>query len=424
MTEAPKNVGKLVDHLFRHQYGKMVAVLSAKFGFRNLQVAEDLVTETLMAAFQTWPHRGIPEVPEAWLMQVAKNKALNLIKHEKRKGQAHQRILEESPALLEDNPEATFEREIADSQLRMIFACCHPNIPAADQLTLVLKILCGFGVDEVARALLIGKDAAEKRLARAKAAIREHGIELEAPGGDALLERKGRVLHSLYLVFNEGYSATSGDVPIQRDLCDEALRLLAIFLETFAEDREALALMALMHFHAARFDARMDHDGAVVILQNQDRNLWDQTRIRLGLHHLMASARGDEVSAFHLEASIAAQHCMAPTFADTNWAFVGELYQRLHQLTGNPIHRLNLAIVKSEVQGPKAAVAELEELKKERKLKRYPLFFATLGELYRRVGDSAKAAENFNLAIRHATSESERDFFNHKIESLAKIPNA
>jgi RNA polymerase sigma-70 factor (ECF subfamily) len=419
MKRDTQNVGQLVDHLFRHQYGKMVAVLSSKFGFRNLQIAEDLVSETLIAAYQTWPYRGIPDVPEAWLMQVAKNKALNLIKHEKRKGQAHRRILDELPAAGEENGAAFFDQEIQDSQLRMIFACCHPSIPPADQLALILKVLCGFGVQEVARALLIGKDAAEKRLARAKGAIRENAIELEAPGGQALKERGPRVLQALYLLFNEGYSSTSGDTPILRDLCTEAMRLLQIHLLAFPESRDAQALMALMYFHVARFDARMDHDGAVIILENQDRSLWDQAQIRLGLKHLMASAQGEEISTYHLEASIAAQHCMAEDIEKTNWPFIATLYQRLFSLTQNPIHQLNLAIVKSRMDGVRDAIADLEELKKERKLKRYPLLFATLGELYRRVGETGRAAEHFNLALKHASSQSERDFFSGKIESLA-----
>jgi RNA polymerase sigma-70 factor (ECF subfamily) len=419
MSDAEKDVGQLVDHLFRHQYGRMVAVLSSLFGFRDLQTAEDLVQETLIAAYQTWPYRGIPDVPEAWLMQVAKNKALNLIKHTKRKGSAHQRILLESEEADPQGAVAFFEKEIEDSQLRMIFASCHPAIAHEDQLALILKVLCGFGAQEVARALLVGEDAVNKRIYRAKASIRENGIELEAPGGDALEERLSMVLRALYLLFNEGYSATSGESLIQRDLCGEAMRLLTLVLRAFPKRTQPSALLALMCFHAARFDGRMDHDGGMIIFEDQDRSTWDPELIRHGLTHLANAARGDSMSTYHLEASIAAQHCLAKSFEETNWPSILFFYQRLHDLSPNPIILLNQAIVKSQIDGPALAIADLEALKKERKLRRYPLLYATLGELYRRLDRAGDAADHFNQALRHSSSKKERDFLQEKIASLS-----
>ena len=412
----PPEVGELVDHLFRRQYGRLVSVLTSAFGLKNLGLAEDLVQDTLLSAMHHWSVSGVPDVPEAWLMRVAKNKALNLLKQHK----THAHLLEKHPPfeLSSSAPDALLKTDMDDSQLGMMFACCHPEIALENQLALVLKTLCGFGSKEVARALLVSEEAVNKRLYRAKRQIVERSIELDAPGGDDLPPRLEAVCTCLYLLYNEGYKTTASPDVIKKDLCLEAMRLTKLLVTRFDDEPSLKALMALMCLHTARFDSRTDESGAPILFREQDRSRWDQELIGQGLAYLSASARGDSLSAYHLEASVAAQHCVAESFEATNWSFIQALYEKLLEVRPNPIVQLNLAIVVGQVQGPDVAVERLQRIAQGGRLRDYPLLHASLGALLTEAGRPREAIDALERALALTEAVPERDLIEQRLAAL------
>ncbi|HMH32554.1 MAG TPA: sigma-70 family RNA polymerase sigma factor, partial [Puia sp.] len=315
------DTNKLVDHLFRHEAGKMIAILTRLFGLHQLQLAEDVVQEAFLKAAQTWTYESIPRNPSAWLMQVAKNKAIDIVRH----GQYATQYSKELARQLEQATEFTVEEffhenEIADSQLQMIFACCHPSLSADDQLAFTLKTVSGFGVAEIAKALLTGEAVIQKRLYRARQFLRDQHIQLEIPAGQALNARLETVYTVLYLIFNEGYNSIKTDELIRKDLCAESMRLCKLLSEHRCGQRPmTYALLSLMCFQASRFESRVDEDNSIILLQQQDRNKWDKQLIALGYQFLSQSSFGDELSIYHIESAIAAEHCLAPSFEATNW---------------------------------------------------------------------------------------------------------
>ena len=415
-----QEVHNLVDHLFRTQYGKMVSILTTIFGFPNLEIAEDIVQDTLLEAFRRWSYSSIPKSPEAWLMQVAKNKALNFLKKERNKAKAYQNNFLYKEAY-RDIQLYFQEEEIEDSLLRMVFACCHPNIAKEDQIAIILKTLCGFGNKEIARALLLNEESINKRIYRAKQKIKKQRIQFIIPNGQALISRLDMVCTSLYLLFNEGYKSSSANELIRKDLCLEAIRLCKLLCQHFKEEPKVFALMAIMYFHAARFDSRVDHNGAMILLPEQDRSIWQKDLIQAGFYHLSKAATGSQLSAYHLEASIAAQHCQASSFEQTNWKFIHVLYKKLFEIKPNPIIKLNLAIVSSRIHGVQQAIQQLEQLKKEKKLHSNHLLFAALGEFQKRMGQNQEALKNFNTALALTQSEIEKQFLIKKIESIKVV---
>lgn len=415
MSEAPPDVPRLVDHLFRSEYGKMVAVLTRAFGVHQLSAAEDLVQETLITAMHQFTHVGVPDNPAAWLMQVARNKALNHVKREALGRRVQEQATEPQHTA---HAEACLRGDIEDSVLSMIFACCHPDIEPEDRVVLVLKVICGLGVREIARGLLSSEAAIEKRMTRAKRRLSQVPDALQVPGGEELGPRLSSVCTCLYLLYNEGYSASSGEEAIRRDLCFEATRLCKLLSQRFPEHAEALALLALMYLHAARFDARLDDGGAPVLFEDQDRARWDRRLIAEGLQTLAASARGDQLTRYHLEASIAAQHCMAPSLAATQWATIEELYAHLYEITPSPVLLINLAIVHAYTRDLPTAIAELQALETDPRLAGYPHLHTALGELYRRWGDGERARASFEKALQHVRSERERAFLHAKLATL------
>lgn len=414
----PPEVGKLVDHLFRHQYGRLVSVLTSAFGFKHLGVAEDLVQDTLLAAMHHWSLQGVPELPEAWLMRVAKNKALNLLKQDTNRT----RLLEANPPLdlAANAPEALLNSDIDDSQLSMMFACCHPAIALENQLALVLKTLCGFGSKEVARALLISADAVNKRLYRAKRQIVTQGIELEAPGGADLPPRLEAVCTCLYLLYNEGYKTTASPDVIRKDLCFEAMRLTRLLVLRFEDEPGLKALLSLMCLHTARFDSRMDENGALVLFREQDRSRWDQELIQKGLAYLAESAHGDTLSPYHIEASVAAQHSLSKSFEATNWRFIRQLYEKLLELRPSPLVELNLAIVIGQMDGSEAALERIQAIVKGGRLRDYPLLHASLGALLGEAGRSREAIDALERALALTEASPERDLLEHRIATLRR----
>jgi RNA polymerase sigma factor (sigma-70 family) len=404
------DVPRLTDRLFREEAGKLVSVLTRIFGIDRLELAEDAVQEALVRALRTWPYYGIPENPAAWITQTAKNLALDIVRREKRFRDKEPEIaasvdgfvLSESPAL---------DTEIKDDRLRLMFACCHQLIPQEAQTALALKTLCGFSTTEIAIAFLTTDAAIAKRLTRAHRRIRELRIPFEIPAGEELSIRLDGVLRTIYLLFNEGYKASSGENLVREELCDEAIRLAELLVQHPAGNQpKTHALLALMLLNAARIPTRVDSEGNLLRLKEQDRTRWDQSMIARGMFHFAQSAAGDELSEYHLQAGIAACHCAAKDYESTDWRQILSLYDRLVALDGSPVIALNRAVALGKIHGPQAGIAAVAAIRRSRKLKSYYLLYAVLGEFESQLDHKQAAAEHFRRSFELAETKSERAF--------------
>jgi RNA polymerase sigma factor (sigma-70 family) len=406
------NVSRVVEHLFRHEAGKMVAILTRIFGIEHLNLAEDVVQEALARALQTWPFYGVPENPSAWIMRASRNLALDVVRRQKvfREKEAEIVHLMDRPA---PSPDETIfsEQEIADDRLRMMFVCCHPQVPADAHAALALNTLCGFSVTEISRAFLATEAAIAKRLTRAKQKIREAKIPFEIPAGPELTRRLDGVLQTLYLLFNEGYKASGGDKLVREDICDEAIRLTDLLAKhTAGNQPKTHALLALMLFNAARNPARVDSDGNLLLLKDQDRSRWNRPMIARGMFHFAQSAAGDELTEYHLQAGIAACHCAAKKYESTDWKQILSLYDRLIEMNDSPVIALNRAVAVAEVHGPAAGIEAVAAIRDQRSLESYYLLYAVLGEFESRLNNSQAAAEHFRKAAQLTAISSERSF--------------
>jgi RNA polymerase sigma factor (sigma-70 family) len=419
-NDAPSGqVCQVVEHLFRHEAGKTVATLTRIFGIEHLSLAEDVVQEALVRALRTWPFYGIPKNPAAWIMRAARNLALDVVRREKvfrnKEADIVQLMERESPA----SDAAIFpDQEIADDGLRMMFVCCHPLNPEEAQVALALNTLCGFSVGEISRAFLTTEAAIAKRLTRAKQKIREAGIPFEIPAGQELARRLDGVLRSLYLLFNEGYKASSGEKLVREEICHEAVRLTGLLAEHPAGDQPRThALLALMLLNAARIPTRVDGDGNLLRLKEQNRARWDRTMIARGMFHFARSAAGDEISSYHLQAGIAACHCAANDYESTDWRQILSLYDRLVEFDYSPVVALNRAVVLANVHGPQAGVAAVAAIQDREKLDSYYLLYAVLGEFEAQMNDPLAAAGYFRKSVELAGTNSERQFLSKRFRA-------
>lgn len=411
-----EQVNHLVSHLFRHEAGKMTAVLARMFGFDRIEIAEDIVQDTLLKALNEWRIQ-IPDNPSAWLYRVAKNQALDLLRREKLFAEISQELSDQS------EPDAYGKMfladEIEDSQLRMLFACCHPAIALESQITLSLKILGGLSAAEIARAFLTSEDTINKRLYRAKQKIRNEQIALEVPQANELSIRLEAVLKTIYLIFNEGYSSSHPDHLIRQDLCEEAIRIgLLLTRNTRTNLPQTNALLALMCFQAARFPARLDDKGAIVLLKDQDRCLWDKFMTTRAYEFFRRSSAGNQISEYHIEAAIASYHASAGSFEATNWEVILRLYNLLADIKPTPFVYLNRAIVKSYVYGAKVA---LEELTKLENLNQHYIYQTTKGDLYADLQDKQSAKECYEKALSLVSSEPEKQLIVKKMLNLKSL---
>jgi RNA polymerase sigma-70 factor (ECF subfamily) len=418
--KAPGDVSEVVEHLFRHESGKLVATLTGIFGVHNLTLAEDVVQEALARALQTWPYYGTPDNPSAWLMRTAKNLALDVLRREKvfRDKEPQVALLMEQ---LSGNPteaEAlTTESEIKDDTLRMMFVCCHSQIPPEAQVALALKTLCGFGVVEIAKAFLTTEASIAKRLTRAKQKLRDLGIAFEIPAGAELSRRLQSVMQTLYLLFNEGYKASTGERLIKEELCREAVRLTGFLAEHPAGNRpQTHALLALMLCNAARLPARLDSEGNILSLKEQNRAQWDHTMIARAMFHLAQSSTGDEISRYHLEAGITACHCAANDYESTDWERILGLYDLLVAVEPSAVVALNRAVAVANVHGPEAGLAAVEAIPDREQLDSYYLFYAVLGDFESRRSNHAAAARFFRQSVELTEIQSERAFLTKRIQ--------
>jgi len=397
----------------------MLATLTRLLGSRHLALAEEVVQEALVTALQQWPYQGIPQNPSAWLIQVAKNRAVDRLRRDRAFDSRERDVaaaFESRAAGSLSAASADAGRPFEDDELCMMFMACHPDIPREARIALTLKTVGGFSVAEIARAFLAHESAIAQRLVRVKKLLREREIPFDVPGEREMPERLDSVLEVLYLMFNEGYAAHTGESLVRQDLVAEAIRLTRLLTRHSATDGpKTHALLALMLLQAARTQARSGADGDLFVLEHQDRSQWDRSMIADGLRHLDASARGQEVSAYHLQAGIAACHASAADYAATDWNEIVSLYDALLDLEPTPIVALNRAIAVSRARGAAEGLRELAALRDDPTLARYYLFHATLGELSREIGDEAAAARHYGAALALASAEPARRFLERKL---------
>ncbi len=399
----------------------MVATLTRIFGIEHLTLAEDVVQEALARALQTWPFYGVPKNPAAWIMRASRNLALDTVRREKFFRDKEPEIiatLEQWPTSIVVGNAPLLENEIQDDRLRMMFVCCHPRISQEDQVALALKTLCGFSPAEIAKAFLTTEAAVAKRLTRAKQKIRDAQIRFEIPEGEELARRFGGVLQSLYLLFNEGYKASSGEKLVREEICHEAIRLTNLLAEhPLGNQPKTNALLALMLLNAARIPTRVDGDGNLLRLQEQDRTRWDQPLIARGMFHFAQSATGDEITEYHLQAGIAACHCAAKNYESTDWPQILSLYDRLLERDGSPVIALNRAVALAEVEGPRAGIAAVDAIQNLHSLESYYLLYAVLGEFESRLNHSPAAAAHFRKSLQLAEIKSEQVFLSKRLQA-------
>ncbi len=407
----------VLEHHFRHHYARLVAVLVGRVGLSHLETVEDVVQDALLVAHRAWERDGVPADPTAWLYRVAHRDLLDALRKERR----HNRILDAaaaravSKAITEPEPPA-FEGEVKDELLRMLFVCCADEIPRDSRLVLALKTLCGFSVSEIAFRLFTTEANVYKRLERARARLSELAVDTETPPLEALRSRLSSVRSVLYLLFNEGYLSLHDDAAIRVELCDEAIRLGGALAEhPVGGTPETFALLALMHLHAARLAARQDASGGLLLLEEQDRSLWDAAHLGAGAHFLERAAQGEELSRFHVEAAIAAEHCFAPSFAETKWSKIAGLYRLLEHTEPSPIHVLNRAIATAEAEGAEAGLALLEGVVPPSWLAGHYLFDAALADLYRRAGRGELALRHRDAALEAAPSDALRALMRRRL---------
>lgn len=416
MTE----VHRMAEHLFRHESGKMLAVLTRLFGFSNYDIARDVVQDTLLAAMQHWKLNGIPDNPTGWLYATAKHKVLDRLRRAKKFEEISPDIVHElhSEEQMQTHIDQLFlEHEIEDSQLRMMFACCHPSLAPEAQITLILRTLCGLSIPEIAKAFLSNDENINKRLYRAKDKIRNTPIALEVPSGDELSARLDAVLKTVYLLFNEGYNSQHPDQLIKQELCDEALRLGTLLNgHRYTAQPKTAALLSLMYFQSSRFDARLDEDGAIILLANQNRQKWNHTRIQKGVEFLNKASYGPEISVYHLEAAIASYHAQAESFETTNWQAIMYLYRLLEQINPSLPVQFNKAIATGFAEGPQRGLEALLPLKGFEKNQYY---HTALGDFYAQLKDTVAAKYHYETAIQHTLSKAEWQLIWKKIESVS-----
>jgi RNA polymerase sigma-70 factor (ECF subfamily) len=409
----------LVAHLFRHEWGRMLASLTRVLGLHNLQLAEDVVQETLCRALETWKFDRLPDNPSAWLMRAAHNRAVDVIRRERnarRFAPELTRVLDSEAALDEGVESLLLSGEIHDDQLRMVFTCCHPRLALESQVALILRTLCGFSVGEIARAFLDSDAAVEKRLVRARAVLQRDGTLYEVSTAADKAERLDAVHAALYLLFNEGYHGSHPERSVREELCIEAMRLCALLADDPSVARpDTFALQALFSLHAARLPARVDEQGYLVLLEAQDRSRWDAHLIQHGFDRLARSGEGAVLTPYHLEAGIAAYHCAATDFARTDWPAIRALYDELLKLRPSPVIALNRAIVIGQIEGPDAGLRAVEEIADRARLERYLFLPVTLGELHRRAGRLEEAEEHFRRALRIARNPVETRFVEERL---------
>jgi RNA polymerase sigma factor (sigma-70 family) len=412
-------VNETSDHLFRRESGRMIATLTRIFGVHNLVLAEDVVQDAFCRALEVWKFRGMPENPSAWLMATAKNRALDVLRRERTArtfAPELGRMLDSEWTLKSTVDEQFEDAAIKDDQLRMTFTCCHPRLAEEAQVALVLHILCGFTVDEIAAAFVSGHAAVEKRITRAKKVLAASKKLFDVAPPAEFGARLPAVRRAIYLLFNQGYHGASAESAVRAELCQEAIRLSRVLLDhPLGRTPANHALAALMCLHASRLPARVDDSGNLRSLLDQDRSRWDRTLAAEGLRLLALAAEGPEASEYHIEAAIAAVHARAPRAEDTDWRTIVSLYDTLMTIRPSPIVALNRAIAVAQNEGAARGLEEIGSIDGRERLATYPFYPAAIGELELRLGRRESARERFRSALALARNPDERRFLETRI---------
>ena len=404
------------DHLFRRESGRMVATVTRIFGTHNLALAQDVVQDAFWRALEIWKIRGVPENPSAWLITTAKNRALDALRRERTARSFApdiDRLLRSEWTVAPAVEELFGANAIRDDLLRMMFSCCDPRLAEEAQVALILHILCGFSVHEIAGAFVSSHAAIEKRITRAKKVLAASKNLFDIGASAGFSARLPAVHRALYLLFNEGYHGASPEAAIRAELCDEAMRLIRVLLEhEFGATPAGFGLASLMCLNVARLPGRLDSSGGLVSLFDQDRAQWDQKSIARGLELLERSATGSQVTPYHVEAAIAAVHASSPDAESTNWKSIVSLYDTLLALNPSPVVALNRAIAIAQCEGAERGIEELRAMKNPERLSHYPFYEAALGELELRCGRASAAHGHFRKAAALARNPAERRFLN------------
>lgn len=414
MQKHTEPITQHIDHLFRQESGKMTAVLTRIFGFKNSNLIEDIVQETFLSAMKTWPLKGSPDNPSAWLMQVAKNKTLNALRERKKMSVWNPNNQQEADHI----GRLFLDHEIQDSQMRMLFACCYPQLAQRVQIMVTLKTLSGFSNEEIASALLMSSTAVKKAIYRAKKEMQVYYHDgIPVPDVNLAKKRLETVYTILYLMFNEGYKRSYNDHVISEDLCFEAVRLTILILDIKGVNHgKTHALLSLMYFSMARFPARRDGSGRMVDLKFQDRLLWDKNSINAGFYHLKISRESTALSKYHLESGIASLHCSAASYEKTNWKGILDYYEKLKKLENSEVIRLNYAIVLSKVKGAAAGLKALDQVEPDTTKEKQFLFLAARADMNAELKNYEIAKSYYQVAFDMAHSKADKNFLRSKIE--------
>lgn len=412
---------KMIDHLFRHQYGKMVSILTRIFGLQHLELIEDAVQDTFIHAVQRWKTQ-VPENPEAWLTKAAKNRVLDLFRKLKAAEQRIPKIDFGASAIAIDD--LFLDTEIEDSQLRMIFTACNPALNPKDQIAFSLKTISGFSSKEIASSLLLKEETVKKRLIRARKAIKSHKLSFEIPQGKLLSKRLDRVLEVIYLIFNEGFHSNKKEILIREDLCGEAMRLCRMLLKNkLTASTSAYALFALFCFHSSRLRSKINEQNEIISLKEQDRSLWYQPLIALGNNAMNKAIGAEEFSSYHYEAAIAAEHIAAKTYEETHWDNILMWYERLHEREPSAINCLNRVVVHIQRKDFTAAEQLLKQVAPHELEQRAYLYYGTYAEFYKQNGQISEALLSLEKAIELVNNEAELKYLQRKKAELSEIRN-
>lgn len=410
------NASQLVDNFFRHEYGRLVALLARRVGVHHVEAIEDSVQSALMSALESWTRGGIPDNPSAWLFRVAHNQVLGELRQRSRRDQILTRQGEHRADAVIHEPDPVLVGEVQDDLLRMLFVCCDEVLPLESQLALALKILCGFDVGEIAHRLFTTEANVYKRVERARHRLQQLSPSIMELSPAQFVARLGSVHTVLYLMFTEGHLSSHHEMPIRRELCEEAIRLATLVAEhPLGHSPETCALLALMHLHVARMSAREHAPGELLLLEEQDRGMWDQGQIQVGLSWLARSARGDNYSRYHAEAAIAAEHCLSPSLDQTRWDKVVECYLLLEHVAPSPLHRLNRAIAVAQWKGPAAGLAVIEGSEPPTWLAGSYLWAAALADLHQRCGNEQIAAHHRDSAVALAPTQAVKNLLRRRL---------